>query len=114
MFPFVHGLSYTGFAYENLTPDRTALAQHEALRLSFTLRNTGTVTGKEIAQVYVAPRNMPHRPVRELKRFIKVSLEPGEAKTVSVQLDARAFSRYREDEGWRTDGGVYDILPSSI
>jgi len=109
LFPFGHGLSYTSYAYEDLRLDKPELKPDEALTLTFTIRNTGKVAGKEIVQVYIAPRDTMNRPVLELKQFAKVDLAAGQQKTVSLALDPRAFAWYREGEGWRVEGGEYEI-----
>jgi beta-glucosidase len=87
LFPFGHGLSYTTFAYSNLSATPT--------EVSFDLKNTGTRAGAEVAQLYLAARDSKiDRPERELKGFSRVELEPGQTKRVNVPLDERAFSYY--------------------
>ena len=83
-YPFGYGLSYTHFAYSDLQVTRQAV--------SFTITNTGSVAGGEIAQVYVGcPAGKLFRPKKELKGFAKVFLQPGESQRVTVQLDDKAF-----------------------
>jgi beta-glucosidase len=110
LFPFGHGLSYATFEYADLLvsgmPDDGG-----SVTASVTVKNTGSVAGKETVQFYVSPksREVP-RPEQELKGFAKVSLEPGESTRVSVTLDARAFSWYDADSAsWRISPGAYDI-----
>ncbi len=109
---FGHGLSYTSFTYENLRTDKTSFADGEKLTVSVDVRNTGAMAGKEVVQIYVADRNgTPNRPVKEFKAFQKVSLQPGEVKTVSLELTDRSLSYYDADLGdWYAPSGTYDIL----
>jgi beta-glucosidase len=105
MFSFGHGLSYTTFAYGDLS---TKVDGHD-VEVSFTIENTGKRAGKETAQVYVADRvaSVP-RPNKELKAFAKVDLLPGEKKTVTLTLRQDAFAFW--DGGWKVEPGVFTIL----
>ena len=80
--------------------------------VSLDVTNTGAVAGKEIVQVYVHDRaSVLARPFKELKGFAKVTLEPGETKTVSIPLNARAFAFYHPGHSqWMTEDGEFDIL----
>ena len=99
--PFGYGLSYTRFAYSDM--------KLEGDSVSCTVTNTGALPGAEIVQLYIAPPQTGlHRPLKELKGFEKVFLQPGESKRVSMALDERSFSLW--DEGWRTPGGEYTLL----
>lgn len=111
LFPFGHGLSYTSFAYGNLKLDKENMRDTETLKVSVDVTNTGTVKGKEVVQLYVAPLNSSIiRPVRELKGFDKIELLPGETKTVSFQLEKRAFAYYdMEVEDWAVESTDYEI-----
>jgi len=99
-YPFGHGLSYTTFAYSNLTVyDR---------KVSVLVKNTGAVSGAEVVQLYIAPpKSGIFRPVRELKGFERVELEPGESKTVEFTVDDRSFAIW--SEGWKIPGGAYTV-----
>lgn len=81
-FPFGHGLSYTTFAYADLD----AAVDEDGITVSFTLRNTGAVGGREVAQVYLALPGPGQQPVRELKGFVSVRLEAGESRRVTVRI----------------------------
>jgi beta-glucosidase len=111
LFPFGHGLSYTSFAYEDLTVSTRELEAPYDLQLSVTIKNTGEVDGAEVVQVYVGNAAQPaYRPERELRAFAKVSLKAGEAKQVTLSLDARSFALYDPDAGaWVVPYGIYTI-----
>ncbi len=111
-FPFGHGLSYTTFAYSNLRLSAKQLLDGENLQVSVDVTNTGFMAGKEIVQLYVASAHKGiSRPEKELKQFAKVSLNPGETKTVNMTLTARAFAYYESSlPGWHVENGAYRIL----
>ncbi len=95
LFPFGYGLSYTTFAVSDLKLDKTEMKDDEILTASVTVTNTGDCFGKEVVQLYVEDvESTAIRPMRELKGFEKVALNPGESKTVTFTLDARAFAYY--------------------
>lgn len=110
-FPFGHGLSYTTFAYQNLTINENS----DDVAVSFDLENTGSQAGKEVAQIYVANHaSQTIMPVDELRDFVKVELQPGETKHLTVKLSRRAFAWYNpENETWEADNGQYEILVGS-
>jgi beta-glucosidase len=112
LFPFGYGLSYTNFAYGNPTVSATPFRDVDGLTVSVDVTNTGSVTGKEIVQVYVHDHKSELvRPEKELKGFAKVELQPGETKTVSFELDFRAFAYYHPTyQQWITEDGEFDIL----
>ncbi len=100
-YPFGHGLSYTPFSYSDL--------EIEGDTVRCTVTNVGSVAGKEIVQLYLAPPvGAFYRPVRELKGFCKVTLEPGESKTVEFTLTDRSFAIW--NKGWVIPGGQYTVL----
>lgn len=111
-FPFGYGLSYTTFKYGNLKLDKKELTDQDTLTVSVDVTNTGAVAGKEIVQLYV--RDDTHacmRPDKELKGYEKVSLEPGETKTVTMTLDHRSFAWYNTDlKDWYAASGNYEVL----
>ncbi|HUM37321.1 MAG TPA: glycoside hydrolase family 3 C-terminal domain-containing protein [Anaerolineae bacterium] len=108
LFPFGHGLSYTTFAYRDLTVEAGA----DSVTVTFRVRNTGDRAGQEIAQVYVRDVAASHfRPDKGLQGFDKIALQPGEEKTVTLELDRRAFAFY--DAGrkeWVLETGDFEIL----
>lgn len=86
-FPFGFGLSYTTFVYSGLKLANIQLAKGEALKAQFTITNTGTRPGEEIAQLYLRRKTSAHfQPAHELKAFTRVSLLPGETQTVSLEV----------------------------
>ena len=111
LFPFGYGLSYTTFSYGNLTLDKKEFKESEKLLVSVDVTNTGACTGKEVVQLYVAPKGGTIiRPVRELKAFEKTELAPGETKTVTFELDSRAYAYWNtEIHDWHVETGAYEI-----
>lgn len=114
-YPFGHGLSYTDFEYTGLTLSSPELAEGGSLTARVTVKNTGTLAGKEVVQLYVAPpADGMFRPVRELRACAKVELAPGESKTVELTLNRRAFAYYdAQAGGWRVDSGTYTVEAGS-
>lgn len=112
LFPFGYGLSYTTFEYSNLTLDKSEMKDTDTLTVSVNVRNTGKVKGKEVVQLYVGmPKSRTIRPVKELRGFEKIELEPGEEKTVTFTLAKRAFAYYRTDiSDWYVESGDYTIM----
>ena len=112
LFPFGYGLSYTTFEYSNLTLDKSEMKDTDTLTVSVNVRNTGKVKGKEVVQLYVGmPESHTIRPVKELRGFEKIELEPGEEKTVTFTLAKRAFAYYRTDiSDWYVESGNYTIM----
>ena len=106
-YPFGYGLSYTTFAYANLEKSKD--------EVSFQLTNTGKIAGKEVAQVYVRALNSKvYRPQKELKGFVKVLLNPGETKTVTVKLGKSAFEFYNPTtQKWEVETLDYEIMVGS-
>lgn len=111
-FPFGFGLSYTSFEYSDIKLKKKNLAKGEGAKVTFTIKNTGDVAGSEIAQVYVAkPESKIFRAPKELKGFVKIHLDPGEEKKVTVELDDRAFAFWNTaTEDWCVESGEYKIL----
>jgi beta-glucosidase len=111
LFSFGHGLSYTTFRYANLKLVPGTSASGPVVTVQFDLTNTGTRAGAEVAQVYVhqAKPGLP-RPLRELKGFQKVVLEPGATQTVSIALGRRAFAFYDPGKpGWLAEPDTFEI-----
>jgi beta-glucosidase len=114
-FPFGFGMSYTTFAYKNPRVSAKTFKDTEGLIVSVDVTNTGKVVGREVVQVYVHDhKSLLVRPPKELKGFIKIELQPEETRTVTVQLDFRAFAYFHPAyHQWITENGDFDILIGS-
>jgi beta-glucosidase len=106
LFPFGFGLSYTTFEFSNLK-----LSGTDPVTVTVQVKNTGSVEGAEVVQLYVQEVTASvERPVKELKGFQKVSLKPGEAQTVSIQLSRADFSFWDEaSKAWKAEPGEFTI-----
>ncbi len=111
LFPFGHGLSYTQFAYSDLTLDKTALSEKDTLNVTLKVKNVGDTAGAEVVQIYVKnAESRIARPEKELREFGKVFLQPGEEQELTFALDKRAFAYYDVTEkDWMVPAGVYKI-----
>ena len=115
LFPFGFGLSYTTFAYKNLSIIPAHAAGDQTVSVSFDVTNTGHRAGAEVAEVYVGETHSSvPRPVKELKGFQKVRLDAGESRHVTVTLDRRAFAYYNvENHDWTVDAGEFSVSVGS-
>ena len=106
LFPFGYGLSYTTFTYSGLTAGID--------RVSFTVRNTGTRAGAEIAQVYVGLPAASQEPPKRLVTWEKLRLAPGESKTVTLPIEPKLLSIFNEQkDGWELLSGQYTLFVGS-
>jgi beta-glucosidase len=98
LFPFGYGLSYTQFEYSDLKLDKTSVTKDESVKVSCTVKNVGKVRGEEVVQLYVQDEiaSLP-RPVKELKAFARVSLEPGVSKKITFEISANILAFYDVD-----------------
>lgn len=112
MFAFGHGLSYTDFEFTKLRLSRKTLKKDQTLQVKVTVKNTGKRAGGEVVQVYLHDKEASvQRPYKELKGFAKVFLQPGESKTVTVELDRRDLSFWDEtSNGWLAEPGDFEVL----
>lgn len=111
LYPFGYGLSYTTFAYSNLKVSTSEVSAEDTLAVSVDLTNTGKVAGKEVVQLYI--RDLVAsvtRPVKELKGFELVYLEPGETKKVTLQLTKEELSFYNNDGVFVVEPGTFKIF----
>ncbi len=107
LFPFGYGLSYTDFEFTDLK----AVVKNNQLNISFSVKNTGAVAGKEVAQVYVAPLNTKWEAPKRLGAFQKVDLKPGESTQVSVSVDPRLLGMYQgKTKTWKIAKGQYEVI----
>ncbi len=112
LFPFGFGLSYTSFEYSDIKLSADKIKDTDTLTLTYKIKNTGAMAGAEISQVYVSDRESTvFRPVKELRAFNKVYLEPGEEKEISIELSKRAFAYYNVNiMDWHVESGEFDIM----
>ncbi|RYP22201.1 hypothetical protein DL767_009109 [Monosporascus sp. MG133] len=116
LFPFGHGLSYTTFAFSDLSVTNKNDDGKKTLKVELAVKNTGAVKGAEVVQVYVAPRQKAkvNRPPKELKGFTKVFLEPGESRNVAVDVEEKYAAAYWDEERdqWCVEQGEYEVIVS--
>lgn len=111
LYPFGHGLGYTTWSYEALQAATPRLAPGDDLEFTVTLRNTGSRTGREVVQAYLAgPPGDAGRPPRQLAAFGSVTAAPGKAVQVRLTAPARAFARWDTAAGsWTWPAGQYTV-----
>ena len=109
LFPFGHGLSYTTFTYGKPVASAKAMAADGTLTVTVAVKNTGSIAGKEIVQLYVGDDKCSVlRPVKELKHFAKVALAPGEEKSVTFTLTPDDLKFYDEaSAAWKYEPGKF-------
>ena len=111
--PFGYGMSYTTFEYSNLHAETEVPTNSQCVNLSFEVKNTGEVAADEIAQVYLSPLTAQHTPLKPqtLQGFARVSLQPGETKTVKVKLYTEQFGYYTNNgqPQWNVSPGTYVV-----
>lgn len=110
LYPFGYGLSYTTFKYSNVKLSATELKKNGVLTVTFDLENTGKYEGTEVAQLYVQDKvGSVTRPVKELKRFARVSLKPGEKKNVSFELPVSELAFWNIDRMKMVEPGDFAL-----
>ena len=112
LFPFGHGLSYTTFKIGKVTADKKAMTADEQITFTVDVTNTGGRAGAETVQLYISDlKASVERPVKELKGFSKVCLQPGETQAVSITIDKTALSFYDDQTGqWKAEPGDFKAL----
>ena len=111
LYPFGYGLSYTTYSYGDLKLSQDALEGEGEIEVSFTVTNTGTVAGEEVAQMYIRDEHASIAPPeRELKGFEKVALAPGEVKTVRLTIDRKALSFWNQDMAFAAEPGEFTVF----
>jgi beta-glucosidase len=114
-FNFGHGLSYTNFAYSDLKLDKTAVPMNGELTVSFKITNTGPRAGKETAILYLRDEVASLSPPgKRVKRFAKVSLEPGQSKTLTFKLNQDDFSFIGRDNKPVVEAGDFTVLAGNL
>ena len=110
-FPFGFGLSYTTFDYSNLKLSASKMKVAEKITVSFQLKNTGNVVGEEVVQLYLHDKFATVvRPVKELKDFMKIKLQPGETKMVTFIIDKEKLSFYNQNIEWIAEPGEFELM----
>ncbi len=111
LYPFGHGLTYTTFAYDALRVDPPAVDAGKTVTVTVTVRNTGKRAGEEVVQCYLRDvAASVTRPVRELKGFRKIRLEPGESRMVDFLLGPGDLAFLREDGTWGAEPGEFRVF----
>ena len=112
LFAFGHGLSYTTFKLGKLTADKTTMTEGGEITFTIPVTNTGSMAGAETVQLYISDLEASvERPVKELKAFQKVFLQPGETQQVSLTIDKGALSFYDEaNSQWKAEPGTFEAL----
>lgn len=110
LYPFGYGLSYTTFRYSNIRLSSAILTKDDVLNITFDLENTGKYAATEIAQLYVQDKVASvTRPVKELKRFTRVTLKPGEMKTVTLELPVSELAFWNIDMNKVVEPGEFGL-----
>lgn len=111
-FAFGHGLSYTTFSLSKAVADRREMTLGDSIAFTVSVKNTGSVAGAEVVQLYVSDKKASvDRPLKELKAFRKVFLQPGESREVKLTIGRDALSFYDEATGsWKAEPGQFEAL----
>ena len=111
LYPFGYGLSYTSFSYSPVTLSADRMDQNGSIKASVTVTNTGSVAGKEVIQMYIRDLvGSSTRPVRELKGFEKILLQPGESRTVEFTVDVEMLKFYNADMQYVAEPGTFRVF----
>ena len=117
LYPFGYGLSYTEYSYSNLTLSSEEMTRGGSITAEVTVTNTGGMAGEEIVQLYITDLvSSRTRPAKELKGFERVSLEPGESRTVSFTITEEDLAFYTAEDKWGAEKGEFKLWigPSSV
>jgi len=111
LYPFGFGLSYTQFGYSGLKMSQPQFGKNGKTEVSVQVKNTGKVAGKEVVQMYLRDLvGSTTRPVRELKGFELVDLQPGETKTVTFVIDEQTIEYYTANKKWEAEPGDFKVF----
>jgi len=115
LFSFGHGLSYTTFAYSDLVILPERISPYGSARVSVTVSNTGDRAGKEVAQLYINDLySSVTTPVKSLRRFEKIALEPGESKTVTFNIGPDDLELFNDEMQWTVEPGEFEIMVGNL
>jgi beta-glucosidase len=115
LYPFGYGLSYTNFEYGDITLSKNSIQENESLTASINVTNKGSREGQEVVQLYLRDvEGSITRPVKELKGFEKITLKPGETKTVTFKITPELLKFYNSDLDFVAEPGDFDIMIGPI
>ncbi len=113
-YEFGYGLSYTSFKYDNLQANKTKMKMDEVITINCRVTNSGNRAGEEVVQLYLRDKVASLvRPVKELKDFKKIMLQPGESKTIQFIIDKNKLSFYNQQLDWIAEPGEFEIMIGS-
>lgn len=111
LYPFGFGLSFTEFEYSKITLNKASLTNNTKIEASVTLTNTGKVKGKEVVQMYIRDHYASvTRPIRELKDFELVELEPGESEQIRFEITPETLQFYSAKKKWESEPGAFTLF----
>jgi beta-glucosidase len=111
LFSFGYGLSYTSFQYDNLKVSKTAFGKNEQVSVTVDVKNSGIIAGKEVVQLYLGNKvNSVSTPVMALRRFNKITLAPGEVKTVTFTINAADIAIWNRQMKLVSEPGTFDVM----
>jgi beta-glucosidase len=111
IYPFGYGLSYTSFSYADLEISPSTIPQGGTARVSVEVTNTGDMAGDEVVQLYIRDEVASvYRPIKQLKGFSRIHLEPGESQSVTFEVGFDELCFYGLDEEWITEPGDFTIM----
>lgn len=114
LYPFGYGLSYTSFEYSEIELNSNKLTINSEITVSVNVKNTGKVKGKEVVQMYIKDHfASTTRPVKELKGFKLIELEPGESRTISFTINADLLKFYSARKKWESEPGKFSVFIGS-
>ncbi len=110
LYPFGHGLSYTSFAYDKISLDKSEMAKDGEIKVSVNITNNGLTDGEEVVQLYIRDLvGSLTRPIKELKGFQKIMLKKGESKTVNFTINAETLQFYTVNKKWEIESGDFNV-----
>jgi beta-glucosidase len=111
LYPFGHGLSYSKFEYSDLQLSSNKFSKNGKIEVSVNLKNTGKVAGKEVVQLYIRDLiGSTTRPVKELKGFEMIELQPNETKKVVFTIDEKTIEYFTANRKWEAEVGDFKVF----